>query len=235
LLDGLYKVEYGVNDAFGRSVMCMHAGKLLGGNSAFAHLGSYQQHSDGEISADIITARHNDDPYYKPLMGTDVAAIKVRGRAEGRSICLEGSAAPAPGAVFWANLTRLDDEGAPPVGIVGQGGIVNGLYSIHLRTLDGIDGGLSGVMLLIDGRILGGDAFFYYLGSYASADGRWKGEILNQEHTPAKGENPVFGGHEVGIGFSGTCSEQGADLEATALAGKRSLRLTATLKLMRPA
>jgi hypothetical protein len=235
LLDGLYKAEYGVNDAFGRSVMCMHAGKLLGGNSAFAHLGSYEQHSDGEISAEIITQRHNDDPYYKPLMGADVAAIKVRGRAEGRSIRFEGSAAPVPGAVFWANLTRLEDEGAPPVGRVGQSGIVNGLYSIHIRTLDGIDGGLSGVMLLIDGRILGGDAFFYYLGSYASADGRWKGEILNQEHTPAKGENPVFGGHEVGIGFSGTCSEQGAELEATALAGKRSIRLTATLKLMRPA
>ena len=116
-----------------------------------------------------------------------------------------------------------------------QGGIVNGLYSIHIRTLDGIDGGLSGVMLLIDGRILGGDAFFYYLGSYTSADGRWKGEIVNQEHTPAKGENPVFGGHEVGIGFSGTCSEQGAELEAIALAGKRSLRLTADLKLMQRA
>jgi hypothetical protein len=91
------------------------------------------------------------------------------------------------------------------------------------------------VMLLMDGRILGGDAFFYYLGSYTSADGRWKGEIVNQEHTPAKGENPVFGGHEVGIGFSGTCDGQGAELEAVALAGKRSLRLTATLKLMRPA
>ncbi len=25
--------------------------------------------------------------------------------------------------------------------------------------------GLSGVMLLMDGRILGGDAFFYYLGA----------------------------------------------------------------------
>ena len=90
-------------------------------------------------------------------------------------------------------------------------------------------------MLLMDGRILGGDAFFYYLGSYTSAEGRWKGEILNQEHTPAKGENPVFGGYEVGIGFSGTCDEAGAELEAIALAGKRSLRLAATLKLMRPA
>jgi hypothetical protein len=234
LLDGLYKVEYGVNDAFGRSVMCMHAGKLLGGNSAFAHIGSYQENNGG-IDAEIITERHNDDPYYKPLMGADVAAISVRGKAQGNSIRFEGSAAPVPGALFWAVLTRLDDEALPPVGAVGQGGIVNGLYSIHLRTLDGIHGGLSGVMLLLDGRILGGDAFFYYLGSYTSANGRWKGEIVNQEHTPAKGENPVFGGYEVGIGFSGTCRERGAELEAIALAGKRSLRLTATLKLMRRA
>jgi hypothetical protein len=233
-LDGLYKVEYGVNDAFGRSVMCMHAGKLLGGNSAFAHIGSYQENNGG-IDAEIITERHNDDPNYKPLMGADVAAISVRGKAQGNSIRFEGSAAPVPGALFWAVLTRLDDEALPPVGAVGQGGIVNGLYSIHLRTLDGIDGGLSGVMLLLDGRILGGDAFFYYLGSYTSANGRWKGEIVNQEHTPAKGENPVFGGYEVGIGFSGTCNQQGAELEAIALAGKRSLRLTATLKLMRRA
>jgi hypothetical protein len=235
LLDGLYKVEYGIADAFGRSVMCMHAGKLLGGNSGFAHLGTYQE-NNGEIAAEIVTRRHNDDPsYYKPLMGTDVAVINLRGRAEGRRLRFEGSAAPMPGALFWADLTRLDDEALPAPGTVGQGGIVNGLYSIHLRTLDGIEGGLSGVMLLIDGRILGGDAFFYYLGSYASANGRWKGEILNQEHTPAKGEIAVFGGHQVGIGFSGTCDQQGAELEAIALAGKRSIRLTAVLKLMRAA
>ncbi|XIA62634.1 GrlR family regulatory protein [Bradyrhizobium sp. TZ2] len=234
MLNGLYKAEYGVNDAFGRSIMCMHNGKLLGGNSAFAHLGTYQQ-SGEEILGEVITQRHNDDPHYKPLMDTDVAAISVRGRLQGNKIRFEGSAAPRPGALFWANLTRLDDEALPPVGVVGPGGIVNGLYSIHLRALDGIEAGLSGVMLLMDGRILGGDAFFYYLGSYSSADGRWKGEILNQEHTPAKGENPVFGGYEVGIGFSGTCDEAGAELEAIALAGKRSLRLAATLKLMRPA
>jgi hypothetical protein len=67
--------------------------------------------------------------------------------------------APRPGALFWAELTRLDDEGLPPVGTVGQGGIVNGLYSIQLRALDGVKAGLSGVMLL-NGRILGSDAFF---------------------------------------------------------------------------
>ena len=93
---------------------------------------------------------------------------------------------------------------------------------------------LTGVMLLNDGHILGGDASFYYLGSYTSENGRWKGQILNQEHTPAKGES-IFGGHEVGIGFSGTWDDEGAFLEATALAGKRSLRMTAALKLMQRA
>ena len=90
-------------------------------------------------------------------------------------------------------------------------------------------------MVLMNGRILGGDAFFYYLGSYSSADGRWKGEIVNQEHTPAKGENPVFGGYETGIGFSGTCDGERAELEAIALVGKRSLRLAASLKLLQAA
>jgi T3SS negative regulator,GrlR len=234
LLDGLYKVEYGINGAFGRSIMCMHNGKLLGGNSAFAHLGSYQER-DGEIIGEVITERHNDDPHYKPLMGADVAAIKVRGRTEGSTILFEGRADTIPDGVFWANLAPLDDEALPPRGAVGPGAIANGLYGIRLRALDGVDAGLSGVMLLMDGRILGGDAFFYYLGSYSSADGRWKGEILNQEHTPAKGENPVFGGYEVGIGFSGTCTADSGELEGIALAGKRSLRLAASLKLMRRA
>ena len=109
MLNGLYKVEYGVNDAFGRSIMCMHNGKMLGGNSAFAHLGTYQE-SGEEIVGEVITQRHNDDPYYKPLMDTDVAAISVRGRLQGNKIRFEGNAAPRPGALFWAELTRLDDE-----------------------------------------------------------------------------------------------------------------------------
>lgn len=234
MLNGLYKVEYGVGGAFGRSIMCMHNGKMLGGNSAFAHLGTYEVR-DGAIEANVITERHNEDPNYKPLMGTDVAAIKVRGRTEGSTILFEGKADPVPGSVFWANLAPLDDEALPPRGTVGPDGIVNGLYSIHIRALDGVDAGLSGVMLLMDGRILGGDAFFYYLGSYSSADGRWKGEMLNQEHTPAKDESPVFGGYEVGIGFSGTCTADSGELEGIALAGKRSLRLAASLKLMRRA
>jgi hypothetical protein len=91
------------------------------------------------------------------------------------------------------------------------------------------------VMVLQDGLIRGGDAFFDYIGSYTSANGRWKGEIINHEHTQTKGERPVFGGYEVGIGFSGSYNDAGADGEATALVGKRSIRFKATLKLLAPA
>jgi hypothetical protein len=234
LLEGFYKVRFQVNDAVGRSVMYAHGGSMLGGNSAFAHYGTYRE-VDGIVTSEITSHRHNDDPNFQSLLGADIARIDVRGSAEGNVYSFVGGSPQMPGAVFRSVMTPIEEDAIPAVGAVGEGGIVNGLYSIHIRLLDGVAGGLTGVMLLNDGRILGGDAFFYYLGTYTSANGRWKGEILNQEHTPAKSEHPIFGGYEVGIGFSGTCDDQGALLEATALAGKRSLRLTAVLKLMRRA
>jgi hypothetical protein len=234
LLQGFYQVRFQLDEAAGRSVMYAHAGRMMGGNSSFAHIGTYQE-SDGELVAEVRTLRHHTDPNYRPLAGTDEATLVLRGRAEDDGVHFDGTLVELPGSVFRSVMTPIDEEITAARGAVGEAGIVNGLYSIRIRMLDGIDSGLTGVMLLNDGRILGGDAFFYYIGSYTSANGRWKGQMLNQEHTSARGEYPIFGGHEVGIGFSGTCDDQGAWLEATALAGKRSLRLTADLKLVRRA
>jgi hypothetical protein len=234
LREGLYKCEYTIAGAVGRSVMYVHGGRMLGGNSAFAHFGTYETR-DGETHAIIETRRHNEDPNYRAMLGQDAGSIDVRGRFVDGLYRFEGTSPQMPGHVFRSQMSTIDSETAPLRGAVGEGGIANGLYSVHIRTLDGVDGGLNGVMLLSDGRILGGDAFFYYLGTYTSANGRWKGEMLNQEHTPAKGEVPVFGGYEVGIGFRGTCDEEGGELTATAFVGKRSVRLTAVLKLIRKA
>lgn len=231
MFDGFYKSEFSVDDKVGRSVTHVRGGKLLGGNSAFSHTGSYVE-ENGEIILEVTSRRHVADPKYPSLLGSDVSMIHVRGHAEGRNYRFEGTSPQMPGAVFRSLMTPLGDRDMPPAGVVGEGGIGNGLYAVHFRMLDGLAGGLNGVMLLNDGRILGGDAFFYYLGAYASADGRWKGEILNQEHTPASSEHPLFSGHEVGIGFAGTCDRESAELEATALAGKRSIRLQASLKLV---
>ncbi len=40
-----------------------------------------------------------------------------------------------------------------------DGGIKNGLYSIHILMLDGIDGGNTGVVVLHDGKMRGGVTF----------------------------------------------------------------------------
>ncbi|MBR0822021.1 hypothetical protein [Bradyrhizobium liaoningense] len=231
-MEGLYKVEYDINDGSGRSVLYAHAGKMLGGNTAFAHLGTYEI-VNGEIVARLRTKRHSRSPQHRSLVSSDAVTISIRGRQQGKLYRFEGEVVE-DASVFRAVMTPLGDDDVPPPGAVGEGGIVSGLYSIDIRMLDGITGGHTGVMLLRDGRILGGDAFFYYLGAYSSANGRWKGEFVNQEHTLAKSEHPLFGGYEVGIGFSGHCDDKGADMEAIALAGKRSIRLTATLKLIEP-
>ncbi|WGR96689.1 hypothetical protein MTX26_19720 [Bradyrhizobium sp. ISRA443] len=234
MFEGFYKVRFQLGDAVGRSVMYARDGRMLGGNSAFAHIGTYRKSGD-KVAVEINTVRHNHDPNYRAMAGTDDATLLATGRPDGELYRFQGELKELPGVPFAALLTPITEEEIPIAGGLGEGGIVNGLYSIHIRLLDGVDGGLTGVMLLSNGRIVGGDASFYYLGTYTSENGRWKGQVLNQEHTPAVGENPIFGGHDVGIGFAGTCDAEGALLEATALAGKRSLRLTAVLKLMRRA
>jgi hypothetical protein len=235
LLGGFYTVRFKLGEAVGRSVMYAHGGKLLGGNSAFAHIGTYEELGGGDVAIIVNTVRHNPDLSYRAMAGTDDATLFARGRPDGSKYRFDGRLRELPDVPFQSVMTPVEEQPLPIAGGVREGGAVDGLYSIHLRLLDGVEGGLTGVMLLNNGRILGGDASFYYLGSYTSENGRWKGQIVNQEHTPAKGQNPIFGGHEVGIGFSGTCNDEGAKLEATALAGKRSLRLTAALKLIRRA
>jgi hypothetical protein len=215
-----------------RGVVYAYDGKMLGGNSAFAFIGTYQESGSGDVSVDISTLRHNDDPKFQPLLKADEIRLTLGGRQRGEQYFFEGGTAQLPGIAFSAVMTPIGEEITLPALSAGEGGIKNGLYSIHIRMLDGIDGGNTGVMVLRDGRIHGGDAFFNYVGSYSSANGRWKGELVNHEHTPNQGERALFGGYEVGIGFSGTYTDEGAVAEATALAGKRSIRFSAVMRKM---
>jgi len=119
---------------------------------------------------------------------------------------------------------------------MGDGGrpwdfMKNGLYSIHVNLLDGRVGKGSGVILFRDGKILGGDAYLYYTGSYTVKDNTFKGEVLVQRHPSPRGDdNPLFGGPAaVGIGVSGTFTETRGDMTGTALVGKASQIFGATL------
>jgi hypothetical protein len=98
--------------------------------------------------------------------------------------------------------------------------IRNGLYSYESKVLDGGDGGYRGVAVLRDGSILGGGSFFYFIGTTVVPT---KGEAPQQEHTPAP-NTFATAGWNVSAGFSGTYTDKGAEFDATALVGKRSLR-----------
>jgi hypothetical protein len=108
----------------------------------------------------------------------------------------------------------------------------NGLYSFHMRMLDGVMGRDSGILILRDGNFLGGGPCFWSVGSYTYGNGIWKGELRTNQHTPLSDLfiRTLSGGQEVTSGFSGTFAGDEAEAFGTSLMGARSLSFHATLK-----
>jgi hypothetical protein len=109
--------------------------------------------------------------------------------------------------------------------------VTNGLYTIQIEMTDGGHGRASGVIVLLDGKIAGGDAHFYYTGSYTADRGKWRGELTTRQHAKSVGVLPLFGGREVTCGFSGGYAADGAQVQGTALVGKTSVMFHARLEL----
>jgi hypothetical protein len=108
LQEGLYTVEFHTVHGTGSGVIYATCGRLRGGNSAFAFIGNYSGAGDA-IQVKVSTRRHNDDPSFKPLFGTDMITLTLRGRENGNMVDFEGSALQVPGIAFTAILTRISD------------------------------------------------------------------------------------------------------------------------------
>lgn len=107
----------------------------------------------------------------------------------------------------------------------------NGLYSIYVSLQDGRSGKGSGVVVFREGKILGGDAFLFYTGSYSTKGDTFKGEVLVQRHTKSPDASPLFGGPDpVGIGVTGTFTDTAGTMNGIALVGKASQIFSATLR-----
>jgi len=133
---------------------------------------------------------------------------------------------------------ELDDSLAKGVIVrVGTGrGIMirNGLYHCRTTFLDGVVGGSDGVMVLRDGVLRGGDSFYFCYGTYTCANGKVKGEITNEEHTPSHGERPIWEKRVVTMGYTGTYNDETIESYGTSLVGKQSIRFKANLRLLIP-
>jgi hypothetical protein len=108
----------------------------------------------------------------------------------------------------------------------------NGFYSIHIQMLDDVNGRASGVVYLENGKLLGGDPYFWSEGAYTVHQGTWKGGLVTRQHTPYRDVSvrPVFAGYEVTTGFSGTYADDCADVFGTSLVGSRSVSFRARLQ-----
>jgi hypothetical protein len=106
--EGLYKVDFHTVHGTGSGVVYATSGKLRGGNSAFAFLGNYNRNGE-TILAKVSTQRHNDDPNFKPLFGTDRITLTLKGTASGDIVDFEGSALQLPGVHFKAVLTLISE------------------------------------------------------------------------------------------------------------------------------
>ncbi|MFL6836622.1 MAG: GrlR family regulatory protein [Bradyrhizobium sp.] len=109
--------------------------------------------------------------------------------------------------------------------------VTSGLYSIQVEMTEGGQGHATGIIVLLDGKIAGGDSHFYYTGTYTADRGKWRGELTTNQHTRSTGVLPLFGGREVTCGFTGSYSADAAQVSGTALVGKTSVMFHAKLAL----
>ena len=114
-------------------------------------------------------------------------------------------------------------------GLCASNVIRNGIYALTALAIDGAGVDAGGVLILHDGKILGGDSFVYYVGTYNCFDGKWTGEIIGREHTPTT--RPIAERVQ-SIEFSGTFNDDGAVADATVVVGKQRIRYDATLRLL---
>ena len=105
---GLYKVDFHTVHGTGCGVVYVTEGKMRGGNSAFAFIGTYTGDGDS-IKVKISTERYIVDPSFKALFCIDRITLTLAGRDDGDTAEFEGTALQLPDVAFRAVLSRISD------------------------------------------------------------------------------------------------------------------------------
>ena len=111
---GFYKVEMHTVHGSRRGVIYVYDGKMMGGSSAFAFIGTYPESPGGEVLADILTLRHNEDRNFQPLLKADIVTLSLKGRQRGEQYFFEGGTTQLPSIAFYAVMTPISGAAAPP-------------------------------------------------------------------------------------------------------------------------
>ncbi|HEX7855344.1 MAG TPA: GrlR family regulatory protein [Sphingobium sp.] len=108
MLQGLYKVEFETPRRKAAGVIFANDGKLRGGSSAFAYVGSFQQ-TGYTITGVVTVTQHTNDPDHPSVFGINKVRIDFQGAEKDGLASVDGTAAEAPSLHFKAVLTRIGD------------------------------------------------------------------------------------------------------------------------------
>ncbi|MET0249007.1 MAG: GrlR family regulatory protein [Sphingobium sp.] len=106
---GLYKIAF--KSSYGADfgvVLLMDDGKLRGGDSGMAYVGTYEM--DGDLfTAQMSVTRHRTLPGVVSVLGYNDVMVEMIGRARDASAKLRGSSSQVPGVRFEAALSYIAD------------------------------------------------------------------------------------------------------------------------------
>jgi hypothetical protein len=105
---GLYVVRFGTPRGEGAGVAYLSDGKLRGGDSMMAYVGSYNE-ANGQLQADVRAYQHTDVPDMESVFGVDEVDIHLTGPISGGNAKLTGTAPQAPGVNLTVVMERLHD------------------------------------------------------------------------------------------------------------------------------
>lgn len=105
---GLYAIRFQTPFGEGAGVAYLDGGKLRGGDSMMAYVGSYSESSDS-LNADVRAYKHTNVPGMASVFGVDQVDIHLEGTVNGGSASLKGTAPQAPGVVLQVTMERLHD------------------------------------------------------------------------------------------------------------------------------
>ena len=89
----------------------------------------------------------------------------------------------------------------------------NGLYKVRFETPRGNG---TGVVVLKDGHLWGGDSSMFYTGTYKLQSGAFEGKLVTNVHTIAPHKPSIFGRDIVHITLKGSFSRDYAEVTGTA-------------------
>lgn len=105
---GLYAIRFQTPLGAGAGVAYLENGRLRGGDSLMAYVGSYTE-ANGNLTADVLAYKHTNVPNMASVFGVDRTDIRLTGSIVAGEAILTGISPQAPGINLQVFLERLHD------------------------------------------------------------------------------------------------------------------------------